>query len=294
MHPCDRIVKIALIESSRGLLSIAHQLDTYGAVLLLGNASGLELPSYTQARIYRNNNLSDFLLKNPQIKEIEIHHTDQTFNLESYKIFKEYKSYRHILKSHIEYEQLSFKYLIPNSISKFKKYILAKKISLKALPIIFNNNVHGYSIPINYYRKERISYSLDAISKVKTAPSVVFLLPHSDHHYYNKSLKIFEDTCILIVNKSINVCYKKHPRDIANNYIMDGAFELNKNIPIEFYDLNESLIINFDSSFINYKKNTLNLSKLIIDDVARRRNMSGKSLNSLNELIEEITLFGVN
>lgn len=290
MQQSHRDLKIVLIESSRGLLSISHEIDSYDVIIFLGNAFDLEFPFEVKGEILRDkSNICKYLDSIAATLNVQIFHTDQTFNLESYCIYRNTKQHKHILKSHLECEDLNFKFVYPTSYINLRKYLATKRIDLKAQLILFSNNVYGYSIPINYFDIYNVNYHISNINKIRIPSGILFLLPHSDSSYYYHCLEILNLAVKEIIKETI--FYKKHPRDFNNSTSIPLCSELIRNIPIEFYDLEGLLIINFDSSFVGNNKNTINLSKMIIKSDVRRKNMSGIHVDSFEELKYHINFF---
>lgn len=283
-------LKIALIESSRGLLSISHEIDNYDVIVFLGNAFDLEFPFAVKGEILRDKiYIHKYLDSIATTVNVQIFHTDQTFNLESYSIYRNTKQHKHILKSHLECEELNFKFVYPTSYIHLRKYLATKRIDLKAQLILFSNNVYGYSIPINYFHTDNVNYRISNINKIRIPSGILFLLPHSDSSYYYNCLEILNLAVREIMKETI--FYKKHPRDYNNCTKIPLCSELIRNIPIEFYDLEDLLIVNFDSSFVLTNSNTINLSKMIIKSDVRRKNMSGIHVDSFEELKRHINFF---
>jgi hypothetical protein len=290
MQQSHRNLKIVLIESSRGLLSISHEIDSYDAIIFIGNAFDLEFPFAIRGEILRDKiNIGKYFDSIKMAVDVKIFHTDQTFNLESSFIYRSTKQHTHILKSHLECEDLKFNIVYPNSFNNLRKYLATKMVDFRAQLVLFSNNVYGYSIPINYLYKEKVNYHTFKINKITLPSGILFLLPHSDSSYYYDCLKILY--LALKEIKKNTIFYKKHPRDFKNITNIPSCTELRRSIPIEFYDLKSFLIINFDSSFVGNHKNTINLSKMIIKSDIRRKNMSGINIDSLKELKHRINFF---
>ncbi len=192
-----------------------------------------------------------------------IYHTDQTYNIASLNLIKHLRRPQvNILLDHLGNDGYSYaSHLSIQGIYRYWTLILANPFSIRL--IRFHNGSIGYSAIVNYNLTMASSLDVRPLIRLSGNIAIIILVPLSSAEYFHKCLALIHRIVLsLAADEPMVIFLKPHPRETTPEAIRDFLVNacintrsairmLPPHIPIELFESEKLIYINFDSSYLS-------------------------------------------